>query len=296
MAQSQSTSVSKTFNKALLIVYVVTILLSLPLTYFLTRAQVLDQANKELSLLVDMVVSARNVVREETRPYFLPKNEFFAPVVSSTVMAKTVASKFAKLRPDYFIRIVSDNPLNPENLPKDLEKGILTHLRRNPDLKKHVEEGEIDGQRYLISAAPAKVKAGCMRCHGVPDEAPKQITDVYGKDMGFAYVEGNVVGASLVGVPMANVNALLLQRFLIILGILTLLFTLIVFILNRLVRNTIIEPILEITESAEAVSHGKSNRPMVTERTDEIGKLINSFELMRRSINLATKHLARMKK
>ena len=75
------------------------------------------QANKELTLLVDMVKSVRNVVREDTRPHFAEKGDYFPIVVSSTVMAKTVAEKFARIRPEYYIKIFADNPLNQDDLP-----------------------------------------------------------------------------------------------------------------------------------------------------------------------------------
>ena len=114
--------------------------------YYLTKTQVLAQANKELTLLVDMVKSVRNVVREDTRPHFTPKGEFFPIVVSSTVMAKTVADKFARLRPEYYIKIFSDNPLNPEDFPDVLEKELLQRFRQYKQLESIVETVRIQGQ------------------------------------------------------------------------------------------------------------------------------------------------------
>jgi methyl-accepting chemotaxis protein len=237
-----------------------------------------------LSLLVDMVRSVRNVVREETRPHFLPKGEFFPPVVSSTVMAKTVASKFAVLRPEYYIRIVSDNPLNRENLPDDAELGILNRFRAANRPDKIVETGFLRNQNYLISAAPATAREGCLRCHGTAAAAPQQITETYGANSGFGYRVGDIVGASVVGVPMANLNELVVTRSLIIVGILTLVFAIIFLFINTLVKRSIIAPLLSITEAAKSASRGNLNEPMVLERDDEIGELAYSFELMRRSL------------
>ena len=89
-------SINRRFSKALLALYIFSIGISIPVTYYLTRQQVMDQAHNELTILVDMVRAVRNVVREDTRPYFMPKGEFFPITVSSTVMAKTVASKFTR--------------------------------------------------------------------------------------------------------------------------------------------------------------------------------------------------------
>lgn len=276
--------ITKKFNLLLFVLYLVLIVLSIPGTYYLTQQQIREQADRELSLLVDMVRSVRNVVREETRPYFLPKGEFFPPVVSSTVMAKTVASKFAVLRPEYYIRIVSDNPLNSENLPDAAEAAILNRFRAADRPDKLVETGILRNQNYLISAAPAKARKGCLRCHGTAAEAPTQITEKYGGDSGFGYREGDIVGASVVGVPMANLNELVLTRSIIIVGILTLLFAFIFLFINTLVKRSIIAPILTISAAANSVSRGKLNESISMDRDDEIGELAYSFELMRRSL------------
>jgi HAMP domain-containing protein len=280
----KSSKITKKFNRLLFTLYLIIIALSIPATYYLTQQQIREQANRELSLLVDMVRSVRNVVREETRPHFLPKGVFYPPVVSSTVMAKTVASKFAKLRPEYYIRIVSDNPLNKENLPDNAEAQILNRFRAADKPAKIVETGMLRNQNYLISAAPASAKKGCLICHGTAAKAPAQITQKYGSDSGFGYKVGDIVGASVVGVPMANLNELLLTRSLIIVGVFTALFAFIFLFINGLVKHSIITPLLSITEAAKSVSRGNINESISIDRNDEIGDLAYSFELMRRSL------------
>ena len=62
------TTLSKKFMQSLFTLFLVLSLLLIPIVYFITKAQVMNQANKELTLLVDMVKSIRNVVREDTSP------------------------------------------------------------------------------------------------------------------------------------------------------------------------------------------------------------------------------------
>ncbi|MCP4487659.1 MAG: DUF3365 domain-containing protein [Gammaproteobacteria bacterium] len=292
----KSSKLSRKFSSILFVLYLVIILVSIPVTYYVSKQQVRAQANSELSLLVDMVRSVRNVVREDTRPHFLPKGVFFPPVVSSTVMAKTVASKFAKIRPEYYIRIVSDNPLNQENEPDNAELQILNRFRGNNSPKKIVEEGILRNQMYLISAAPAAAKKGCLVCHGNADDSPEQITSKYGKSSGFGYKIGSIVGASVVGVPMTNVNNLVMVRGMWIVGVLTVLFAIIFLSINSLVNRSIIVPLLSISEAAKLVSRGKITESITTDRDDEIGDLVYSFELMRRSLVGIVKKLRAVKK
>ena len=284
--------ITRKFNLLLFFLYLLIIAVSIPTTYYVTRNQILDQANRELSLLVDMVRSVRNVVREDTRPYFLPRGEFFAPVVSSTVMAKTVASKFAKLRPEYYIRIVSDNPLNEENMPSQAEQAILKRFRMAGAPDSIVETGTLRKETYLISAAPAKARKGCLTCHGSPKAAPAKIVEQYGSYSGYDYQEGTVVGASVVGVPMANLMDLVLFRSLTILGVTTIVFTVIFLFINGLIKRSIIRPILSISESAKSVSRGNIGDSISMDRNDEIGDLAHSIELMRRSLVLMVKKVS----
>ncbi|HZP67476.1 MAG TPA: DUF3365 domain-containing protein [Rudaea sp.] len=294
-AKTGDYSLSRTFNRALVVVYVASILIALPITYFLTQREVYHAANLDLKLLVDMVGSVRGVVKEDTRPYFLPKGEFLPVVVSSTVMAKTVASKFRKSQPDYLIRMVSDNPLNPEDRPEGLESEVLNSMRGQQSPGNVIRTGNIRGQDYLISASPTKAEADCMLCHGDPAKAPEAITAKYGKSSGFGWKDGAIVGVSLVGVPLANTNTIVLTRSLVIVGIITVLFAIILLLLNVSVRHNIINPIVEITGTAKAMSLGKHKQPLQTARRDEIGALVHALELMRRSLAVATDHIARLR-
>jgi HAMP domain-containing protein len=292
----QRSSVSSTFHGALFLIYVVSVLVVVPIIYFLTKSELYKQADKELKVLVDVVNSARAIVKDTTRPYFLAKGEFFSTVVSSTVMAKNLASHFHDLQPTYLVRMISDNPLNSENKPEGLEVEVLEMLRNGGNDKGVVQTGTIQGRNYLISAVPTKVHDDCLICHGDPAAAPKEITEKYGTTSGFGWKPGAIVGATLVGVPIADLNSAVLTRSAIVVGIITALFAGVLIVLNRVVQNNIIQPILHITEAAKAISLGRSNEALASDRDDEIGALTRAFELMRRSINIATEQIARLNK
>jgi len=253
----------------------------------------MDQAHKELTLLVDMIKSVRNVVREDTRPHFTPKGEFFPIVVSSTVMAKTVAKKFARVRPEYYIKIFSDNPLNAEDLPQPLESQLLERFRQDRALKSVVEIGTIKGKEYMVSSAPATVKKGCLLCHGNPALAPLSISKTYGVDSGYGWKVGEVIGGSAVGVPLADINSLAIKRTLYALLALAVVFGILYVYLNTIVRKNIISPILEMSIKAKKIAKGDLGEAVNIERDDEIGELATSFEMMRRSFITLVRRIKR---
>jgi len=279
----RKSSIASKFNQSILTLFLVLSMVMIPVVYYLTKTQIMNQANKELTLLVDMVKSVRNVVREETRPHFTPKGEFYPVVVSSTVMANTVASKFAQIRPEYYIKIFADNPLNARNLPEPVESEFLGRFRQNKELKKIVEVGIVKGKQYLVSSAPSKAKKGCLLCHGNPALAPLAISKTYGTDSGYGWKVGDIVGAIAVGVPLANINSVAITRTLYGLIALAIVFGVLYAYLNAIVRKNIITPISQMSDKAKKIAKGDLGEAVKLDRDDEIGDLANSFEMMRRS-------------
>lgn len=284
-------SVIRRFNWALFGLYLASIALSAPAIYWMTKQQVYAQAKNELGLLVGMGKSIRGYVGGTLRPFFMENDIFFAPGFSGVVATADVARHFSGLYPTYHIRTSSDNPLNPANLPKPLEMELLSQFRKNQDLEEIEREGDLDGQRVLVSSAPMVSKAGCMRCHGEPQLVSDQITREFGTDSGYNYELDKVVGISTVAVPLANVNRLALERSGYVVGVLTVIFGLMFIVINVLVRRSLINPVLELRDTVQAVTKGHIEHEVEIKRDDEIGQLAREVELLRRSFATAMKRL-----
>ncbi|MEA3274654.1 MAG: DUF3365 domain-containing protein [Pseudomonadota bacterium] len=288
-------SVSRRFNIALLVLYLLSIGIAAPVIYVATERQVNAQADKELKLLVDIVRSIQGYVAGHLRPFMMEKGLFFSPGLSGIVATSLVAENFEKLQPSYYIKNVSDNPLNPANNPQAFERTLLGRFRADPGLNGLTETGFIDGRRMLVAAAPKVSKKGCMRCHGDPEKAPDEIKTRYGETDGYYYKDGEVVGVSLVGVPLDDVQAVAIERSLVAIGLLTALFAIIFFSINIVVRRSLVKPILQIAETAQDISRGRMETPVKIERNDEVGDLAHSIELLRRSFVQAMKRLSKLR-
>ena len=290
--QKSQASLLSRFRKALIWLYIASIFVSVPLVYFTTQQQVFSSAHKELSLLVDMVKSVREYVAKDLRPDLLEAGLYHSPGVSSTVTAGLVAGHFRKKQPDYYIKVSSDNPLNAENIPEPLERDLIERYRANRDEESIVESGVIQGKSFLVSSRPSVAKAGCLRCHGMPAEAPEPITRKYGTRKGYHYKVGEVVGVTAVGVPLQDVNALVVKRSLVAMGILTIIFALIAIIISTIVRRSIIAPVVAITGLATALSKGDLEHTIRQQQdSKELGELAKAFERLRLSIAAAMKRL-----
>jgi HAMP domain-containing protein len=292
--QAKRNSLSKRFNISLAIVYFITILVTTPAIYFYTREQVYDRAENELEILVDVVKSIQSFVAKDLRPHFMKEQIFYSPSFSGIVATTRVANYFSQEQPQYYISNGSDNPLNPNNTAEGLELELLKMFRRDRTLESFNTIGVINGKNYLVRSVPKISKKGCLRCHGIPENAPYDVKVTYGTDSGFGYKAGDVVGVSVVGVPLEDVQTLSISRGLVFIGAVTLLFTIIFLVVNQLVRTQMLKPIMEITTVAKAVSRGDVSREMpVRKRNDEIADLAIAFELLRRSLVSAIKRMRR---
>lgn len=276
-------SISRRFNLSILGVYLLSIVISAPTIYFYTRHEVYAQSSEELGLLVDMVKSIKGYVAQDLRPYFLKQGLFHTAGFSGIVAVSRVSNNFKGMQPSYSIRNVSDNPLNPGNMPAALEVDLLSRFRQDRGLEELRVEGAIDGKRMLVRSAPIVSAKGCLRCHGDPAQVPDEITTQYGTAKGYHYRLGDVVGVEVVGVPIDDVDALAFKRSSVAIGLLTLLFGIVMVTVNLLVGRNLISPLLTITDTARAVAKGQLDQALTIERNDEIGELARSVELLRRS-------------
>ena len=284
-------SVVRRFNWVLLGLYLIGIVLATPTIYYVTWNQVHSRAGRELTTLVDMVKSIQGYVAKNLRPYFIEHGMFYSAGFSGIVATSLIAENFKEMQPDYYIKNVSDNPLNPQNTPAPLEMDLLTRFRLNRELKQLTQVGVIGDQRFLLSAAPKVSKKGCLKCHGKRSAAPEEISEKYTGNLGYNYRANDVVGVSLVGVPIENVHEIAMRRTGIVIGVLTVLFAIIFATINMLVRSYLLTPILEITEAAHGIARGKLEDPIEFTRNDEIGDLARSVELVRRSFEKLIKRM-----
>jgi len=285
-------SLLKKFSKAILWLYISSVVVSVPLIYATTYYQARAGADKELSLLVDMVTAVRKYISADVRGDLMKAKMFHSPAISSTVTTARVAGHFREMNPDYYIKVASDNPLNPKNKPELLEQEVLERFRTEDGLERIVEIGSINQNQYLVSSRPSRAKSGCLICHGRPDDAPQAIKDKYGTGEGYNYKVGGVVGAIVVGVPMADINSLVLSRSLIALLIFTVIFAIIFLTVSGIVKRQIVQPVEIITEIAIAISKGDMSQSIeVKQDGSEIGELGHAIQLVQRSLAYAMKKI-----
>jgi two-component system, NtrC family, C4-dicarboxylate transport sensor histidine kinase DctB len=136
--------------------------------------------------------------------------EYFAPeILSFTFITRNIKDYYNKERvkagqnPIYF-KLASSNPRNKINQATDEEAALIKRFN-NEKLKEYRSVTEENGSKYLYYALPVQPnQTSCMKCHGEPNDAPKELVARYGDKAGF-YEEMNKSRAIIsVKAPLAE--------------------------------------------------------------------------------------------
>jgi len=167
----------------------------------LMESEVSDKSH----LILSMADAVQDYVRRDLRPEMyktLPSEKFIIKAMSSSYISRHVMERLNVDSSQYYYRRVALNARNPQSIPSELEKELILYFRSNTD-KNHWEGRErVNGEYYYISARPVVYAPSCMRCHGRPQDAPREMRDMYGEKRGFGYPVGKVSGVVCAGFPV----------------------------------------------------------------------------------------------
>lgn len=216
---------------------------------------------------------------------FYGKNPALATRELSTIVNKT------SLRATF--RVTSDQYRNEANAPDYFESDAIQQVKGNKELK-FVEGYDQGNYRYI---EPILVVESCLKCHGDPKDAPKEVTEKYGDKKAFGYKVGDVRGIISVKLPdltLADVLPTLANPYtigLLILAVaLNFLFT----------QYGLIKRLRDLTAGAEAIAEGDLERELKYTKPehskDEIDHVFHAVGLLRNSMNIALQRIMKGRK
>lgn len=248
--------------------------------------EVLGQAG----LMMDSAMAVRGYTFDEIRPLLTGGlDESFLPQIVPAYAATQSFMRLHEHNPEYIYKEAALNPTNPRNRAVDWETDIISMFQNQPQLGEFTGERETPSGRSLYLSRPIRVgDQACLTCHSTPEVAPVSMLQRYGNANGFGWDMHKVVGAQIVSVPMDVPIAKAQATFNFIMAVLAAVFVAVVLLVNLLLRLTVIGPIQKMSQTANAVSQGKSDAPeFATRGRDEIAVLAASFNRMRRSLDRA---------
>ena len=202
-------------------------------------------------------------------------------------------------------RVVSNRYLSPADKPDAWERKAIEEIKKK--LASGKSKGEYwgwDGNKFRFAMA-LKVKRGCLKCHGTPDQIDpnfkKAIIAKYGEEA-FKRASGyklgdlrgiisvTIVPPSLVGTAVSMIDVWNVLALLLAFGIFW-----------YFAKSEIVKPIERLTQAAHDISLGKLDidlgvRGLREENVrDEITKLAIAIDRLRASIQIAMERLRKRK-
>lgn len=281
------------FNLLLIIVFVTGIILSgLTLSWVLQQRAQAEVTSKAL-LLIQTMNSVRDYTSNHIAPILSPKLETEPVFIPETVPAYSATEVFQSFRQNedykgFFYKEATLNPTNLRDKADNFEKQLIERFRTEPNLKEISDFRTLPGGRVFYIARPLTIKKeSCLRCHGIPSDAPKSQLATYGADNGYGWKLNEIVAAQMISVPAEEVLKQAHQSLALILLMLLGVFAVIVFGINFLLKRAVIQPLRQMAKTAELVSMGDMNTEFEQKTEDEIGTLAKAFNRMKSSLEIS---------
>jgi signal transduction histidine kinase len=240
-------------------------------------------------IIMTHVQATGDYVREILRPAITSalerlnaKDEFVIEAMSTTHISHQIMERFNKKLSGYVFKRVSDNPMNPKNRADFFHLEMLSYFRQNKDETSWNGIVDLEGKKYLFLIRPVIMETGCLRCHGKPDDAPKELVKRYGTSGGFGWEMGSVVGLNSVSAPMdiafAEIKKVAFDTFLFGISTLGLLFL----TLFGIFRHMVTKPLNSLSDTFRNIAEGREplGKNIPIKSKDEIGDLTESFNVL----------------
>ena len=262
--------------------------------YFLlenARAQVLQEAH----LMLESSLATRKYTSKNIKPLIYALRPHDKVFHKETVPAFSATQHFNYLRqqfPDYSYKEPTLIPTNELDAPADWERDIIQYFRDHPSATEYYNERDAATGRVLYLAKPVNVDMTCLDCHSTPEKAPAAMVKEYGKERGFGWEAGKVIGAFVVTVPMDVPIRRAHEAFQKMMIPLIVLAVAVLIAMNVAIRVLVIRPVTHLAQAADEISKGQVNAPDMDARgKDEVSMLAGAFNRMRRSLASAMKML-----
>jgi protein-histidine pros-kinase len=287
-------SIAAKFNIVFLSIFAVGFGASSTVANYLSQQSAREETLQNARVLMQSALAARSYTAAQIVPLLDARLGYeFVPQSIPSFAATEQLSQLLKHYPDFSYKEATLNPTNLRDRAADWEADLINTLRAKPALTELVGERTTPVGPALYLARPLQIKdAACLRCHSVPDAAPKTMTDIYGQNNGFGWKHMEIIGAQVVSVPievsLKRANAMLRTYMLSMLGIFGFLFV----ALNIMVYYIVTRRIMRMSRLADQVSLGQfSDEQFEASGNDELATLARSFARMRLSLASAMKML-----
>ncbi|MEW5857136.1 MAG: DUF3365 domain-containing protein [Cyanobacteriota bacterium] len=285
------------FNLLLMIVFIIGISLSSAALSTVLEHTAEDEVTSKATILMQSINSVRTYTQDRINPLLAPRLEtesVFIPEAIPTFSVREVFETFRKNEEykNFFYKDAAPNPTNLRDKADEFETKLVDDFRNHPETKEVSGFRNLPEGKVFYIARPFIIKEQkCLQCHSTPAIAPKSLLAAYGTKNGFNWNLNDIVAAQTIYVPAEEVFSSARRSFSLVMGVLVGIFTIVILLINFLLRKTVLQRIKKITKTAQKVSIGEINSDFEENSTDEIGALAQAFNRMKSSLEISIKLL-----
>ncbi|EAT14335.1 DUF3365 domain-containing protein [Desulfuromonas acetoxidans] len=279
-------SIRKRVVVMLAIVYLVSLVLAIAGGAYVLRKDAIREAQEKTDLFAAVMSSSARYLHNVIRPKaeeLVPEDAYFPESGVGVLMLTEVARYIQEEYPEYIFRFASPNPLNPESLASELEENVIMGFE-DGEYSEWKGFADRDGTSFYAVAKPLIAGSDCISCHDVPEVAHPSQVEKYGSHSGYGYLEGDVVGARFIYVPLEAVRDQAITRIGYFSAAFSIFFLLVLFAVDRFIVGSVVRPIEHIVDVSEDISRGKLDREFEVKTNDEIKLLADAFDRMKVSL------------
>ncbi|AFZ01385.1 DUF3365 domain-containing protein [Calothrix sp. PCC 6303] len=285
------------FTFILGIVFIIGICLSGFLLSQTAQQKAEQQVANKAFILMETMNSVRDYTTNQIQPLLSDRWEIESKFIPETIPAYSARQVFENLRrspnyKDFFYKEATLNPTNLRDKADNFEADIVQRFRQDLSLKEVSGFRKRSEDNLFYVARPLIIsKDSCLRCHSSPNLAPKSQINTYGSEHGFGWKKNEVVAAQTVYITIEEIFESYQQQLVLSVGIFTVIFAILVILINVLLKHTVILPLRPIARIAQKISNADvgsekteasdlKKLDKVAKRSDELGQLAVLFRKM----------------
>jgi signal transduction histidine kinase len=179
--------------------------------YFHINSIMESEISQRSQMLLAQSDAVQDYVKTQLRPEMfatLPEGRFVLKAMSSSYISREVMARLnLKDASQYHYRRVANNARNPDSEPDAFESGLIRFFKQNPGVRVWEDNTLVKGNQYRLVARPVTFTDSCMNCHGEPENAPRELVDIYGDQNGFHHMVNEVGGVVVAGFPVDMIKS-----------------------------------------------------------------------------------------
>ena len=264
----------------------VALFLALAWTTYQHDKEMIRQETINMARIISrQIIETRDYLSSVSRPEDIERNFNLTPQVA----ASNIAVRLTRETP-YYVRQISTRFRNPLNRPDRYEEMELQQLVSAKSAESVAITGRT-GKETLRYMLPMIATESCLACHGSFENAPGFVQKRFPKGHpSYGYKIGEIIGAISIAVPMTSqfksIHSDLLQELLLEGAILLSM----LLVTSLLIHRTILAPVRKVSEGIESVATtGNFSSPIEIKSSDEIGRLVKSFNVLVSELERRTK-------